>query len=709
MNKVYYRLYLDAIIALTRSIVIKLSDVAIQINNELSAEGVEVNADDPTTWLYYRHLAGEYHPIDTVMTVRSMDTLETIEFTKANMLIHRATAREYVPGTRYYNDLVSQYPEQVDLINGIINPVDIHKAIAAEDGEILYYNPTYIEDGESNLIPQLRVWVKRFIARWYNRQYSLSDDLYLSGFVGNLYAQLPLVIQNMRLANAFTPQAHSFHIREHLASHGRLDRYIPYLNRKQVMWLYRNIRFLERRVGHQKTFDALLLNLMTERRIPLTWYKLEQDVSRLPDNLRPDVEMVKTPLNYSLQPGQFDRESVGRILQREDALARGNSEIRVEAETLIVDRVSSDSFSTLPTKVHESEVVDRSNSNIRSLTDILLNHWVYLATNERYRPFVIIPSPATGENMTMSVKDAYIMFIYAFCKSRKIDIDYIPEVPAFGVLRETLPNQYELKELVDERYVSDGLIRAIQDRILPLGEYVSTERFYTACSELHTNYLRLWDLYSLREHYYSRVMCQQVVLRHFKNKLCKLVDTPTRFDDYMRQAGYPVLDLSDVEYDALMVDCFAIATGSNLVNRVTLAEIQRAMLGAMRELSSYSVQYLRNINESDIHYLGTPAQRLGDILAGSDSEYYLAKDNVTVLRLNASMRSRYSLGNQLSLPITRVRRTSVDQWLIDPTVIWYPKGETIANVRLNVSKVSVLSATLNINYPEPPDDLGHYQ
>lgn len=110
MSNVYFDVYRDDTIKLVRSVIIKFNQTAEQINYQLERNfPITVDQDNPASWKYYMHLAGEYHSTDEMMYVRSSDTLEVIEFTKANLAIHRATARSYVPGSTLYKSLARQY------------------------------------------------------------------------------------------------------------------------------------------------------------------------------------------------------------------------------------------------------------------------------------------------------------------------------------------------------------------------------------------------------------------------------------------------------------------------------------------------------------------------------------------------------------------------------------------------------------------------
>ena len=85
--------------------------------------GVDQSRVSSKNWKYYLNVSGQYHAVDTMMKVTSLDTLETIDFTVANLKIHTATAKAYRPPSRYYYSLVNNYPDQISLINSILNPL----------------------------------------------------------------------------------------------------------------------------------------------------------------------------------------------------------------------------------------------------------------------------------------------------------------------------------------------------------------------------------------------------------------------------------------------------------------------------------------------------------------------------------------------------------------------------------------------------------
>lgn len=197
----HYTLYIEQVLQLAETIVIKSTDSAEALNRYVADYygSFMVDTTNPKSWKYYMNISGQYHETDTEMTVVSMDTLEPIVFSKETLALHRATARAYAYGTRQYRELVSQYPNQEMLILGILYPVDIDTAIAADNGQILGYPPGLVEENEYSFIVKLQAWINGYIGRWVNTQYGLSDELYPATWLGIMYLQLVPTILNIRL------------------------------------------------------------------------------------------------------------------------------------------------------------------------------------------------------------------------------------------------------------------------------------------------------------------------------------------------------------------------------------------------------------------------------------------------------------------------------------------------------------------------------
>ena len=363
MSSNHYQIYLNQVQQLAETITIKSSDTAEALNRFVTeVHRFPVEPLDPKSWKYYLNLAGEYHDVDTPMYVVSMDTLSKIIFSKENLKLHRATAKGYAYGTRQYRELVAQYPDQEMLILGILYPVDLDKAITAPDWTILGYPSQLVESNEYSFIPKLQNWINGVQTRWTNSQYGISDALYPASVLGILYLNLVPTILNLRLEACRTNEAHSFHVRQYLGSHGLLDGYIEHMTTKQALFFYRNIAYIERNVGKREVFEWLVEHIMTERYLPIAEYTMRHDLSQQPDELYPTPLFKKKALNMGYGSDVTDAVSLERMLDKQDKVARDNPKYKEEMAPRIKKSMENSLSNVVATKMLESSVVDMSNS-----------------------------------------------------------------------------------------------------------------------------------------------------------------------------------------------------------------------------------------------------------------------------------------------------------------------------------------------------------
>lgn len=612
MSKAQYEIYRRKVFDLTRTLVVKSSASADAINRELNALGQTVNENDPASWKYFLHLAGEYHWTDVDMSIRSLDTLEDVPFTRASLSNHLATMREYRQFGSYYRTLVARYPEQEDLIKGILNPIDIDTAIAAEDGQILYYDSDLVESNEENLIPKLESWCKVFSRRWLVRAYALVDDLYIPAHLASMYMLIPALVMNIRLGNCHTNYAHSYHIREYLASHQKLDWAVDFMTKKQMLWLYREIRFIERNAGKQSTFKSLIQNIMTERNLPLAEWSMRHSLVEMPIELTARVEFDRSTLNLDLSGAGVETRNVTEMLQAEEIIAKGNSRVMDDVAPLIRETMEFSRNDKLQTKILESAIVDMTDATIFTFADTLLNHWLYLSHSDRYTAVLTVDNPRTGAPLILSVKEAFIVFLYVFGKSIDLEMTNLPIIPANTVRRLQQPSRATLEGMVDSKLRNSAVFDAIFDAIEPVGNYISTEAFYRDVTKIHAGLMTHRWIWATREHKDERGMVEGAAMHLYHNHSCDLGSTTT-FDQWFIERGLDMPLFTRLESSLLADILVSHATGANLNVSTSLKEIQTAMLRIMSTLSSYSVQYLQSINSQPLIVTDWPMPRIGNI------------------------------------------------------------------------------------------------
>ncbi len=299
MSNAYYKLYIENTLQLAETIVIKSERTADVLNDVIIKTHGDsyVDPGNPSTWKYYQNICGEYHVTDTPITITSLDTAQQIIFSKASLELHPTTARAYRFGSRYYRELMLEYPDQEMLILGILYPAEMSTAISAIDGSVLAYTSYLVESTEPSLIKNIETWTRKYRIRHYNKQYNNAHELFDAAHQGIMFLSLVPHILNLRTQACKTDEAHSFHIREYLASHGMLDRYLDAMTRKQALFFYRNIAYIERNSGSNDTFEWLVQKVLTDRNLPLVEYTMRHNTADLLNTLYPEIAFKARSIN----------------------------------------------------------------------------------------------------------------------------------------------------------------------------------------------------------------------------------------------------------------------------------------------------------------------------------------------------------------------------------------------------------------------------
>lgn len=598
----YLKKYLDACIRFAKTVVVAYPQAALAINRDLVATYGSNSVDElrPETWKYYLNLAGRYHPTDTVMTVISIDTLEEIEFSRDNLAIHTGTAKAYAYGTRYYNALLLRYPDQQLLIDGILVPADLEAAVAAPAGTILAYEPGLIEANEATLIRELESWLQIQIGRWDVAPFAISDELYPAAFFAMLHYQIPPRLMNLRLKRTKTHEVHSFHVRMYLASHMGLDRYLPYLTQKQALWLYRNIAYLERNFGKTGQFYEIVERLLTERGIPLGEYTVRQ-LDEFDEFYRPKVVARIKPINNRTNEGYADSHSLDILYHKETSLADGNASYLQSNLDADLGRFQTANSGVTRTKALRSSMIDYSNATPVTFEAIALREWCYLANNGMYEVMVAFQDPKTSTNYSLFAKDAFIYFCYITLRKHGVEVMEVPEYLNFQYRLHPKPTVDELLAVIPHQETKlVDLAQEILKRQPDLMPVYSASGFFDLAFKLYRETYWHWLLISSMKDAYERGMVENMVYRLYGDELVTF-DTETPYmGTWLTLKNLPVYDYTPEQSDALTKALYEAATGLTVDDTRVLRNIQKNLIDLLTEMSSYSIQIIREINESDV-------------------------------------------------------------------------------------------------------------
>lgn len=539
----YYKLYLEDTIKLARTLIVKSEYTAIKQNEYLSiAYPGSFDPTDPTTWKYYRNLAGLRFPVDwdnydnskskqdPNITVISLDTQLPIPFTKEALEMNPATKAAYAFNSRYYKELLLRYPGHEDIILGVLYPVDINKAIAAKDFSILNYQKELVEENEISLIPNIQEWLYNFDVRWNNKQFTLSDSLYGAACFGVMSMQLLPLILNLRLRACHTFEAHSFHVKQYLASHGGLDRYLPYMTLKQALFFYRNIAYIERNNGKRDTFSWLTEKVLTDRLIPLSEYKMHHSDAIMPDSYTPEIYFNKDPLNEYANDAKnlTAKYSVGKVLDKEQPLAPDNERYSSSNFNQIEKLFEHSLSNELYTKVLESSMVDYTDAVPHTLHQVFLNQWMHFISTNRFNShYINIKDPLDGTIIQIRSDIAFWYYLYAYAKSLGFEPVVMPPLHCIRIRREPIPDDYDLYEVASEKYYSESIydhISYLLSKLEPIGSVQSIQEFRDTCNNIYTSLQKQMYCVYEEEPISRRAMTYAMVNRCYEDKNYPPVD-----------------------------------------------------------------------------------------------------------------------------------------------------------------------------------------
>ena len=641
MSTTAYKLFVKQIMTIARTMVVKHHEAAVIMNHILVSKGYSVDWNSPYTWRYYLNLTGQYHQADfdelsvinagtsdyLVIKVASNTGPVNADFTKS--LIDATTgditlANEYAYGRDFYLDLVRRYPDHETLILGILNPVDMLTAIAAPDNTILYcgnyyrtkvtnalgthdyyrqrdtaglVDPQLIESHETDIIDTLQRYITAYVSRWFNNDYNYIDDMYLASFLATLYSQMPIQIFNARLANCHTNRAHSFHIRSFLQSHGKLGRYISALPLKQLMFLYRNVRWIEQNAGKAETFRLLVDNLATPCNVPLTGYLLKHDLANLPEQDFPVPLLQRDVINFIQTGTPATTVTIRRMLDKERDIARENSRDIPIVAGAMSHQLARVWDTEIPTKIIESDMIDNASRVPYRLTDVLFHHWVYTATQGTYTANIFVTNPRDANRVLVTPLNALILAVYCINKGYTgVAPLMVPTLVAKCVPRAVIDIP-AIQSFVDGTRVTLDMITALIGTNPRPTVFNSTEVFYTGCRAIHQEQLRRYDLTARTNEFITRGQLDYVLHKLYTLELpCSLVPSPILYTDWLSVNGYTFENFTTDDYISFGTALVTEATGNSANTTQSLGELQQAVIEIMRQFSSYSVQYIYQIN-----------------------------------------------------------------------------------------------------------------
>jgi len=614
MNSVDLDQYYADTFSLVRTMVIKIEALADRDNLVLTKAGHPVSTDK-TSWRYYMNLNGDYHPTDEVMWINSIDTGEQIVFNKDSLLLHLATNREYSKGGYWFNRLVERYPGQSTLINGILSPIPYSETIEAKDYKILRYNKKLVLWNEDQLIKKLQLFVDSDVSHSFKNDYITTDDLFLPLMIEKLHIDVMGAIHAIRLEDCFTRHTHEFFIWSHIDSFGDFSQYKASLSKEQTMWLFRNIAWIRNNPGQQYTFNKLMHNILTRASVPLAKFDMVESTETQLEDLTP------TPLYRRMQMNLIDTygraatfiDTEAMILKQQMEATENYDQTATYLEDALVKGTYS-LHSELPTKTLESAMADYTNRHIDTLMKVVYNEWIYLAGKKVYQGNIITVDPKTGKQYRFPVADAYHIWKFLVEHSKGESPLRICKVYYQNVLKLKAPTVEQLIEIGGPDFIRPYAAQDIRNIWAPVTPFVSPDYLIQYSTEVYTNMWKHRKLYSKWYDLNLRARAKNTCDFMYDSGIIKLGNY-TNYDSLLETYELDFSEYTAAEAKAFAWDIFKRVTGWDTNQHPSTRVKQADLIAIMTQLSSYTVQFVKKIDD------GTDQTELKNDLFVGDSRW----------------------------------------------------------------------------------------
>lgn len=607
-NKFYTEKYLKDTINLVKSISLVSSKEASLYNTYISIKYPTHSVDltDKTTWRYYKHLSGQYHSLDTPITLTSIDNGETITLNPTALKLHRLTHQELLKFDLLYKELVDKYPEQELLIKSLIatsTKYTSQELITKEDFTIAFYNSRLIEENEQDLPYELQFRIDHYKNTKLIPYYSNSDSLFITSQYHILYTFLFTTILALRLSNAKTTRAHSYHVLNFLSSHHYLDTHHNNLTKRQSLYLYRNLLYLNNHAGREHVFHKLIERLFTERNISVVNYTYAQTNTLLPSN-EMDYTFKQKLLNDTNLVYSFKEYTLDDILNKEERTAPSNpKEIKYNRST-IDKNFKNQLYSMLLTKDIETIVVDNTDTVRYKLLPMIVDYWAYLLKTNQMRYLVTVTDPVSNKELRLTTTDLFKLYTLVLYKSNNITLTEFPDYNIQRIFKQTLPTkELLLSKFYRKHHYYSPMIDTILTAIPPYTTTVTSHQFEQQVSHLYRLNIGLWLFLTNTSDKDDK--------GQFSNLIANLhtTDTYTFNDETPNAFLYRIgMDHLNTYHQEVLSSLLYTILNNLFDNKLDFLNkykyIQKSLIEIFRKFNSYTIQLIENYTHNSPDIVG---------------------------------------------------------------------------------------------------------
>ena len=685
MSSADYALYERSTIDLARTVTIGHKMIAESINDQLVKDGYTVS-EDLTQWKYYMNLAGEYHQSDRdyIATINS-DGNSSIQIQLGGLsgqyyvdltkeLLHDVNsdptiAVEYRYGSRGFDSLVDRYPRAIDLISGILYPVDKVVAINAEAGSILQiagyvreedlnYPDRFhfkksslhtasgfnmLDDREISIIYELDIWIKKILSRWLVNDYIFFNEYYLITLLAMIHTLLPAKIMLLRIQKTGTYEACSYHVHERLDSIGYIGKYMDQLPEEVYMYLYRNYDRLDKSRGRADILDELIANVLEPMSIPADQYSTRLENTKF-DNLLPYPKFTSSRMTKAGKGNGVKYLGIEATLGLQLSVAEDNPrDILGDVQNSYADLPRQSSPVQL-SKMIDSEWKIYGQDAVITVEDFLISNWTYYSSSNRIGGFVFVEDPINGDTIPLNNEAALYLAFYCYCRGlHGVTPATIPSFTSQIVSKSSgyTPPGHRPMPTVLEMYhrhpknFDYAFIEQFKGQIEPTGYYPSAKSFYEGLYEQYNELSRRYRVWCTQYTAEDRAFLKRLNSELFWGGVRV---EPTKFNDsyvdFILGLGINLIDLDQAAYRNMFFDIVRRATGNSDTSDDQYRRIHDSAMSVMRHFMSYPVQFTHRTIVGDVEVRNIPVVRMT-----ADDMYaeYMTYLNLPRLRMDVSV------------------------------------------------------------------------
>lgn len=595
------QIYINSVIELANSLIFKSEVQARAMNKPLTELGIRIPSDK-REWRYYQHISGKKFDGDVPVLLESLDDGTEIELTIEALAHHKKTSNVYRYNREFIEELISNYPDMCIYIKGCFYPISIERAIDVPDCTILWHDDSLVEPQEVSLFRRLSEWMRSVHIAWFAESWEITQDAFTLAFWEQLYPAIPAKILEIRLALTHTPETHSHHIELFLSSHQKTHEYLPYLTLRQKQSLYRNIRYFERNSGKEYVLEWLIDDFLTGWNMRTVTYDVsaaKHDPST--GEVAPKPIAIRRALNFKEEEQGRDAEVVPTeaLIQKEFGLAYDNPNNSDEYLESLNFKLGLTQYPEQTTKLIEVTAVDPNGLEEFYLEDVLVNEWLHNASTGRYAAYHEILNPLTGDTLRMSTCELFALFMYASAKGysgtelNKLDSfiaigvqnkNWVSTEDYHGMLRDSWPERWN--PIVD--FYTDSFYDIYSSIVTP-------DELYITATEI-LKFKRQRQLFTYNRLRTDDIAAAELCFRHSYIEVdCDLNLPEDNYHDFFQRFGISYDDISSEAWQDIAKDAFNTATAYDRNSQISHQEIQRAMVGLLTRLSSYTIHFAQQM------------------------------------------------------------------------------------------------------------------